>query len=80
MKMEAVCSCESSVPVCQVTEGHDPGAISSNNVMLPQLSTGESFEVAADASFICGCQQTCHAYTEPDDDLSGAKEYVNAVK
>ena len=35
------------LPVCQVTEGHDPEASSIYNVMPAELSTGEAFQLVA---------------------------------
>ena len=79
MKMESVCSCETLVPVCQVTEGHDPEAISNNNVMLAQLSTGESFERVSRCQLRQWLSTNMSHLHRPDDDLSDAQEYVNAV-
>lgn len=80
IKMEAVCFCETLVPVCQVTDGHDLEAISNNNIMLAQLSTGESFERVSRCQLHLWLSTNVSRLYRPDDDLSDAKEYVNAVK
>ena len=79
VKKESVCSCETLVPVCQVAECHGPETVSSNNVKLAQLSTGESFERVSRCQLRLWLSTDTWRLHRPDDDLSDAQEYVNAV-